>query len=225
MKNVVEKTDEANHIFTEGIDYLTTGKDSIWGAGDKETLEELKSVVFRGRWLNLAAGDGRYNNLILAQASEVVATDIDQSALAKLEITTPDNLRGKLKTRRMNLLDKFPFGDGSFNGVFCAGTLHLFPRERIEDVFREVKRILDKSGEVFIDFATDISRLLPDGKQRDKTNETSYTTEEAESMFRENFGDFNLKITRHKVPDETVTIGELSYVFSCNYILVRGRKK
>jgi len=224
MKNVVEKANEKQYIFSEGIDYLTTGMDSIWGVGDEETLEELKKIQFRGKWLNLAAGDGRYNNGLLEQADEVMATDIDQSALAKLEIITPDNLKNKLKTQRMNLLDRFPFGDGCFNGVFCVGTLHLFPKDRIEEVFKEITRVLDESGEIFIDFATDISRLLPDGKQRDKTNETSYTTEEAESLFRDNFRDFNLVITRHKVPDETVVIGELSYVFSCNYILVRGRK-
>jgi SAM-dependent methyltransferase len=224
MKNIVEAPNEEKFIFTEGIDYLTTGDKSIWGEGDEETWEILKNYKFTGKWLNLAAGDGRYNNEILKQATEIVATDIDQSALAKLEWVTPKELVEKLVTKRMDLHDVFPFGDQEFDGVFCVGTLHLFPEDKLEKIFIEINRIVKNGGNMFIDFATDISRLLPDGSQRKKTYEASYTTEEAENIFRKNFPGFNLTITRHKVPEETVTIGKLSYIFSCNYILMRGEK-
>jgi ubiquinone/menaquinone biosynthesis C-methylase UbiE len=223
MKNVIETPDEKKLIITEGIDYLTTGNKSIWGEGDKETLEVLKKYFFGGKWLNLAAGDGRYNNGILTQADEVTATDIDQSALVKLETVTPDNLKNKLKIQRMNLLDKFPFNNNEFDGVFCVGTLHLFPEDKLKEILDEINRVTKKN--IFIDFATDISRLLPDGTQHKKPDEIGYTIEQSEKIFKENFLNFNLEITRHKVPEETVNIGDLSYVFKCNYILVRGVKK
>ena len=52
---------EEKHIFTEGIDYSETGETSIWGTGDRGTLEIIGNTDISGRWLNLAAGDGRYN--------------------------------------------------------------------------------------------------------------------------------------------------------------------
>ncbi|UCD04486.1 MAG: hypothetical protein JSW73_02540 [Candidatus Woesearchaeota archaeon] len=35
------KCDEENYIFTEEMNYFETGKESIWGPGDKETLDLL----------------------------------------------------------------------------------------------------------------------------------------------------------------------------------------
>jgi hypothetical protein len=91
-------------------------------------------------------------------------------------------------------------------------------------MFSEINRVVKNGGHIFIDFATDISRLLTNGTQHKKPNEVSYTIEESEKLFRENFSNFDLEITRHKVPEEVVNIDQLSYVFSCNYILVRGTK-
>ena len=79
MKKITKhhKPEEDEYIFTEGINYFETSKVSIWGTGDKDTLELLKKVEIRGKWLNLAAGDGRYNLNLLEKADFVVASDID----------------------------------------------------------------------------------------------------------------------------------------------------
>lgn len=224
MKNVIEIPNADKLIITEGIDYLTTGINSIWGEGDLETLEVLKEYKFEGKWINLAAGDGRYNNRILEQADSLVATDIDRSALAKLEKITPQELRNKLATERVNLMEALPYNDGEFDGVFCVGTLHLFPEIELKKMFAEINRVVKNGGHIFIDFATDINRLFPNGTQHKKPNEPAYTIEESEKLFREHFSNFDLDISRHKVPEEEVKIGDLSYIFSCNYILVRGTK-
>ena len=224
MKNVIEKEDRTRLIITEGIDYLTTGDKSIWGEGDRDTLDVIKDYKFKGKWINLAAGDGRYNNGILEQVDSLIATDVDQSALAKLEKTTPLELRNKLTTERVNLTENLPYNNGEFDGVFCVGTLHLFPEKELKKMFSEINRVVKKGGHIFIDFATNINRLLPDGTQYKKPDEVGYRTEKAEIIFRENFSNFDLEITRHKVPEEIVKIDQLSYVFSCNYILVRGTK-
>ena len=75
------KSQEEKYIFTEGVDYFTTGKTPIWGFGDKNTLGLLEKTEIRGKWLNLAAGDGRYNLKLLEKADYVVTSDIYKSAL------------------------------------------------------------------------------------------------------------------------------------------------
>src|SRR3989344_1657398 len=98
-KTKPRKPEQNKYIFTEGIDYSKTEKTSIWGVGDKDTLELLKKIEIRGKWLNLAAGDGRYNLNLLEKADSVVASDIDESALDKLWQNTPEQFKSKLKTK------------------------------------------------------------------------------------------------------------------------------
>ncbi|MCL4387239.1 MAG: hypothetical protein M1355_01010 [Patescibacteria group bacterium] len=42
--NKIYKPNEDKYIYTEGIDYSVTGNVSIWGEGDKETLQLLKGL-------------------------------------------------------------------------------------------------------------------------------------------------------------------------------------
>src|SRR3989344_7536359 len=100
--------EEDKYIFAEGIDYSKTETTSIWGTGDKDTLELLKKIGIRGKWLNLAAGDGRYNLNLLEKADFVVASDIDESALNKLWQNTPDDFKTKLQTKVFDITKKFP---------------------------------------------------------------------------------------------------------------------
>jgi len=164
MTTKPREPDEEKYVFTEGIDYSKTEKTSIWGTGDKDTLELLNQIEIRGKWLNLAAGDGRYNLNLLEKADFVVASDIDESALKKLWQNTPDKFKAKLKTEVFDITKNSLFENNTFDGVFCTDTLHLFPKEILRQIFSEIDRILKPNGRILIDFATDIKRILPDGK-------------------------------------------------------------
>ena len=54
MKKIIKphKPKEDKHIFTEGIDYFETAKTSIWGIGDKDTLELLRKIEILQRLWN-----------------------------------------------------------------------------------------------------------------------------------------------------------------------------
>lgn len=123
------KPKEDKYIFTEGIDYFTIGKNSIWGIGDKDTLQLLKKIQIHGKWLNLAAGDGRYNLSLLQKADLVVVSDIDESALSKLWYNTANEYRSKLKIKSFDITKKFPFENKSFDGVFVQA-LYIFFQKR-----------------------------------------------------------------------------------------------
>ncbi len=210
--------------FVEDIDYMATGDTSIWGEGDPETLELIAKTSFPGLWLNLAAGDGRYNNLLLQKAEKVIASDIHQNALDKLVKNTPEDLKGKLETVTLNLKENFPLSDNSLDGVFCTGALHFFSKEDLKVVFGEMDRILKPGGSLFIDFATDVKRIFPNGDLYIREGETQYTLEEAKAMLKEFLPNYHPAFFQSSVPPEEVSAGAGTYTFSCNFLLVSGQK-
>lgn len=133
------------------------------GAEDNATNELLVKTNISGNWLNLCAGDGRFNNHLLAKADQVLAVDIDPSPLQKLLRITPDHLKSKLNIKTLNITQPWPLEKNEFDGIFCVGTLHFFPKPVFQFIFQEMDRVLKSGGKIIIDFATDIQRKYPDG--------------------------------------------------------------
>ena len=52
---------------------------SKWGIEEKETLNAINKIGFKGRILDIAAGDGRFNEELLKVAKEVIAIDINEN--------------------------------------------------------------------------------------------------------------------------------------------------
>jgi len=221
----VEKPQDDKYIYTDGVDYSKTSDDSVWGTEEEITSKLINKSVASGSWLNLCAGDGRFNNRLLEKASEVVAADFDENALQKLSRIAPENLRGKLRTKKINVVERFPFDDNKFDGIFCVGTLHLFPKKIFkEKVFSEMDRVLKTGGQMIIDFAVDIKREHPDGSLRIVENEPNYSLEDAKILLKEIFAKYKIEMFVDKSEPEKVTLNERSYTFSCNFILLKAVK-
>lgn len=219
------KADEKKYIYTDEIEYADLSHSSVWGTEDLATTNLLNHMETGGKWLNLCAGDGRFNHVLLEKADEVVAVDIDEGALQKLVRVTPDHLKNKLITKTMNVVEPFPFEDGEFVGVFSVGTMHLFPRQVFQIIFLEMRRVLKSGGRIIMDFAADIKRTYPDGSLWIVENEPNYTQEEALSFLKEVFKDERTNFTVAFVPPEKVTLGDKEYLFTSNFILVDAVKK
>ncbi|MFB6075730.1 MAG: class I SAM-dependent methyltransferase [Candidatus Aenigmatarchaeota archaeon] len=215
--------DEGKCIFTEGIDYFKTDRDSIWGPGDDDTLEVLENVEMRGKWLNLAAGDGRYNDILLKKADSVVASDIDASALSKLWHNTSPDLRERLNIEIFDITEKFSLEDQSFDGILCTGTLHLFPREVLKEICGEIDRILKRGGRLIIDFATDIKRVSPKGEPVKFGREPNYGIEDAKQYLNKLFKQYNVKFRESKVR-ESFESSNPPYELNCNFLIMIGSK-
>jgi ubiquinone/menaquinone biosynthesis C-methylase UbiE len=218
------KPEEDKYVFTEGIDYFITGKNSIWGIGDKDTLQLLKKIEIHGKWLNLAAGDGRYNLSLLEKADLVVASDIDESALSKLWHNTPNQYQSKLKTKSFDITKKFPFEDKSFDGVFCTGTLHLFPKEILQKIISEMDRVLKPNGRVIIDFATDIKRTSPSGKLITFGKEPLYTLEDAKKTLKNIFRNYQIELQDSEVVEDFEAANP-PYTLNCKFVILIADKK
>jgi len=218
--------DEKRCILTENINYFETGKQSIWGKGDKETLKLLNKEQLKGDWLNLAAGDGRYNLILLKKANSVTITDIDASAISKLYHYTPEKYKPKLKSEVFNIIDKFPFKDNSFDGVFNTGTLHLFPSKIARNIFKEIERVLKPNGKVIIDFAVDAKRIkLADGTPYIIERRNDYTLTDGKIFLKNIFKNYEFKIIESKPIVEIMKEANPAYKLECKFLLLVAKKK
>lgn len=223
------KNDPKNNIFTEDLDYSKTTNESIWGSGDPETHTILNQLIsqkrFHGDWLHFAAGDGRYNNILLQEVDSIVATDIDVGALDKLRRITPRSLSSKLFVQTQNITQPFSFNNNQFDGVFNTGTLHLFSQQMLDQIFHEVYRVLKTQGLFLFDFATDIKRLKQDGSFVG-SSDIKYSEQDAKLCLKTLLSEskFITTFIKCSVPPEEVTAGDGTYMFSCNYWVVLAEK-
>jgi len=196
-----------------------TRQDPIWGTGDELTLKVLSKLKLKGKWLNLAAGDGRYVPELLSKVSSIVATDINRKYLNKL--------RGKkrVQTKVADLTKKFPFKNDFFDGVFCTGTLHLFDKKVLESVFSEMDRVLKPKGKLIIDFATDIKRSLPSGKLKRYKDEPKYKLKPAKQMLKTLLKGYSVKLYESEWVDDLTQQPMFGYISNGYFILVVADKK
>ena len=177
---------------------------SKWGIEEKETTKAIEKIGFKGRILNVAAGDGRFNEKLLELADEVIAVDINEKELKELEEKCPKDLKNKLSIRCIDITKKFPFEQNTFDGIFCTGTLHLFDMQTIKDILSEIKRVLKNNGKILLDFATDISRLDFNNNPVTFNNEGHYTTEQGINIFQDNLKGFAINIEKASFKEENL---------------------
>ncbi|MFB6213667.1 MAG: methyltransferase domain-containing protein [Candidatus Nanohaloarchaea archaeon] len=196
----------------------------IWGEGDEETLKAIENEEINGKWLNLAAGDGRYTPELLEKVDELVATDIDEKALNKLSNSLSQSQRENLEKNVFDLTESFPFQKDSFDGVFCTGTLHLFGKETLKEVFEEIDRVLKTEGKLIFDFATDIERIYPNTQEKE-VQEKDYSEKEARDFLKQQLKEYDIKWKRSEFEDDLTGNPEYGWKTKGNFILVVAEKK
>lgn len=126
-------------------------------------LEELEPHLLRflkekGKVLDLACGVGGFSFLLEEYGFEVVGIDIDDEMIKKAREYA------KEKNSKVEFIvgdaRKLPFEDETFDYVLFLGntTVHFSPKE-LNEVFKEVKRVLKKDGLFLINFV-DMRELL-----------------------------------------------------------------
>lgn len=198
---------------------------SKWGIEEKETLNAINKIGFKGKILNIAAGDGRFNDKLLELADEVVAVDINEEELKELKEKCPQNLKNKLNIRCMDITKRFPFEQNTFDGIFCTGTLHLFDIETIKNILIEIKRLLKNNGKILLDFATDISRLDFNNSPVTFNNEGNYTLEQGINLFRDAFKDFTIDIEKASFKEENLDDSTGYKDIEGNFLIISGESK
>ncbi|MBU0952819.1 MAG: class I SAM-dependent methyltransferase [Nanoarchaeota archaeon] len=187
---------------------------SVWG-NDKATVQLLKQVRPYGKWLDLAAGDGRYIPELLKTVDSLVVSDIDQELLNFI-VSRYEHLEVKM----FDLTKRFPFENGSFDGVFCTGTLHLFREEMLRTIFSEISRILKPEGVFIFDFATNVIRNKPDGTPVVFDGEPKYETKEAKHLLQKLLFDYSLEMKESTFKDDLTNVPGHGYVIRGDFIFV-----
>lgn len=225
MRKITKKhiPDEKKYIFTEGIDYTKTGKNSIWGKGHDATKIAIRKAGITGKWLNIAAGDGRYNPELLEEADHVIASDIDEGSLSKLWYTTSRKYSSKLETKVFDITKRFPFANNSFDGVFNSGALHLFPRKIFPMIIHEIDRVLKPTGTFILEFATDIERLAPNGDLITFGDEPLYSLAEAKKQLRELLDGYKVSFKVSAFQDEFKDANP-PYKYKVNNLIMVAKK-
>ena len=192
---------------------------SKWGIEEKETLETINKIGFKGNILDVASGDGRFINSLLELSDKVIAIDIDKNELESIK-----NISNKLYTEVVDITKRFPYEDNSFDGVFCTGTLHLFNKETLTFILKEINRCLKHGGKIVLDFATDIERLDNNGNKVVFENEGNYNTNEAIELFKEELNNFSLDIQVSTFKEENLENIEYKSIRG-NFLIISGIKQ
>ncbi len=197
---------------------------SKWGIEEKETLNAINQMSIHGKILNIAAGDGRFNTVLLEKSDKVIAIDKDDLELQTLKKECPNELKNKLETMNVDITKEFPFNDETFDGVFCTGTLHLFKEDIVSKILNEIKRILKKKGILILDFATEISRFDRNGNQVVIEEEGSYSSERAIQLFKENLKEFEINIEEAFFKEENLEDDAGYQSIEGHFLVVCGKK-
>lgn len=198
---------------------------SKWGIEEKETLDVIHNIGFHGNILNIAAGDGRFNNELLKLSDKLMAIDINESELDILKRNCLIGMKNKLYTKKVDITKTFPFENSAFDGVFCTGALHLFKEDIITNILDEIKRVLKVGGVIVLDFATEISRLDIAGNKVVFEGEGNYTNQQALNLFKNALAEFNINIETFSFKEENLD-SDVGYKFiNGKFLIISGRKK
>ncbi len=197
---------------------------SRWGKEEKETLIAINQIQSLGNVLDVAAGDGRFLNILLEKSKSVTAIDLDNDELEKLKINCQKDFINKLKIEKVDITKRFPYQDETYDTIFCTGTLHLFDKTTISFILDEMKRCLKQNGIIILDFATNIKRLDKNGNEVVFEDEGNYSTEEAIELFNELLHDFSLNIQIASFNEEN--LDDVGYnSITGNFLIVTSKKE
>lgn len=92
--------------------------------------------------LDLGCGGGNDTLYLIEKGKPVIACDQSETAIANIQKNFPE----VRETHCFNMLDPFPFADGSFEVVIADLCLHYFLEKETMQILREIQRILLPGG-------------------------------------------------------------------------------
>ncbi len=200
------------------INYTPNSQGYIWGTLHPDIVELAAQANIHGNWLNLAAGDGRYNELLIDSCESITALDLDQKALDRLAERLSLPQRNKVKLVAGDITTPLPFGDHQFDGCLSTGTLHFLKPDVLRTVFGEIFRVLRPQASLIMDFAVDIERECPDGSRYVIEDEPQFTLDEGKNLLADIFQNAQYDLRVGTVPDFPVNNFDLTYIFRCNVL-------
>jgi len=137
---------------------------------DHDLENEITSKnLSKGRFLDLGTGPGTQAIQLAKRNFEVTATDISQSAIEKAK-----KLSNEINFLVDDVLDS-KLSDGGFDFIFDRGIFHLFDGSQRPQYVKQIKRILDDNGVLFLKCMSIDEKNLPDDDMPHKLSKQEIT--------------------------------------------------
>ena len=107
-------------------------EDDLW-------IEDYKNYLSNGICLDLGCGIGQFSKWFMEHGYEVISSDISNIALEKVKEFNNNVVN-------IDMRDKLPFKDNTFNVVFANLSIHYFSDSITKSLMNEIKRILKSDG-------------------------------------------------------------------------------
>lgn len=117
----------------EKLDFLS----DLW----LDKYQEIVDKIPKGNCLDLGCGLGQYTKYFLDKGFNVTSCDISPEVLKRLK----ENIKGSI-TLELDMSEKLPFRDNSFDLVFANLSIHYFDTKTTASLLKEIKRILKDDG-------------------------------------------------------------------------------
>jgi ubiquinone/menaquinone biosynthesis C-methylase UbiE len=98
-----------------------------------------------GKLLDLGAGQGQDSRFFAKRGYAVTSIDISDLAL-KLSKEKSEHESLDIEFMELDIADKLPFGDSSFDIVYSHLALQYFTDEKTREMFKEICRVLKPQG-------------------------------------------------------------------------------
>lgn len=108
-------------------------------------LDSFLPDLSKGKVVDLGCGNGAVSDFLVRQNVDVLACDFSEEALKNCTLLNP-----KIKTQKVDLQEALAFTDKSVSSVIAELSLHYFSSALTEQILREIWRILDDEGLLFV---------------------------------------------------------------------------
>jgi len=137
---------------------------------DHDLENEITSKnLSKGRFLDLGTGPGTQAIQLAKRNFEVTATDISPSAIEKAK-----KLSNEINFLVDDVLDS-KLSDEGFDFIFDRGIFHLFDGSQRPQYVKQIKRILDDNGILFLKCMSIDEKNLPDDDMPHKLSKQEIT--------------------------------------------------
>jgi SAM-dependent methyltransferase len=151
--------------------------------------------------LDLGCGGGNDTLYLLSKGKQVIPCDMSETAIANIKKNFPE----VGETHCFNMLDGFPFEDGTFDLIIADLCLHYFTEKETADILQEIKRILLPGGHLIfrVNSVNDKNHGAGDGTEIEHhVYETKAGTLKRffdEEDIRRIFGDFEIEFLNEEI--------------------------
>ena len=107
-------------------------------------LDRFEDIILKSEEpiLDLGCGGGNDTLYLISKGKQVIACDQSETAINNIKKNFPE----VSEARRFNMLDGFPFEDGSFEVVIADLCLHYFTEKETDGILHEIQRVLKPQG-------------------------------------------------------------------------------